>query len=443
MSITSLSINNLHAEYKNKTLDPETLVSDILTKAITFQDHNIWIYLLSMDEIQPYLDQLSSKSIEDSPLWGIPFAIKDNIDLAGIPTTAGCPNFVYTPKRSAFVVDQLIEAGAIPIGKTNLDQFATGLVGTRSPYGACKNSINPEMISGGSSSGSAVSVGLDLVSFSLGTDTAGSGRVPAFLNNLIGVKPTLGCLSASGLIPACRTLDTISIFSKSIEDAQSVFDVTAVYDENDDYAREYIDSSSTEKVKVIGAPKAEDLEWFGNSESQSLFEAAISQFESTGCQIKPIDFKPFIEAAKLLYHGPWVAERYAALEDIMENRPEILHPVTHSIVEQATKYSAVDTFKSMYKLQAYKKQADHVMSTVDSIVIPTAATYYTIDELKNDPVQLNTNLGFYTNFMNLLDYSALAIPFGHYKNTMPFGITLFAPAFKDKQLMSIAENFLH
>ena len=436
-----MTIPALQQAYRDGRLTPITLVEHILSLCEAHSDNPIWIKLLSKEQIQVYLDRLANHSVDDLALYGIPFAIKDNIDLAGVPTTAACPEFEYTPQQSAFVVEKLIEAGAIPIGKTNLDQFATGLVGTRSPYGACKNSINPEMISGGSSSGSAVAVALGMVSFSLGTDTAGSGRIPAFLNNLVGVKPTVGSLSASGMIPACRTLDSMSIFTKDISDAETVFKQAAVYDDKDDYAKVFATVNDLPKTITVGIPAIEQCAWFGNSQSEQLFLDAIETLKSQGLKVKTIDFTPFKEAADLLYAGPWVAERYAALEDIMENRPEILYPVTRKIVSQAENYNAVDCFKSQYQLQAYKQQADRVIAEVDCIMTPTAGTYYTIAEVNADPVQLNTNLGYYTNFMNLLDYSALAVPTGFYANNMPFGVTLFAPAFNDYNLMKIAKAF--
>ncbi len=441
MSEINLNIHRLREAYSQKRLNPEIVIHHILQRCENYLDYNIWIYRLSLTEIQPYLDNLKNKSLEEHPLWGIPFAIKDNIDLANIPTTAACPDYQYTPEKSAFVVEQLISAGAIPIGKTNLDQFATGLVGTRSPYGACKNSIKPEMISGGSSSGSAVAVALGLASFSLGTDTAGSGRIPAFLNKLVGIKPTVGSLSANGMIPACRTLDSMSIFANNTQGAKQLFNVASQYDADDDYARPFIMANQFSTTPTIGIPENEQLNWFGNNESPTLFARAIEQLRAIGATIVTIDFEPFKEAAKLLYQGPWVAERYAAMEEIMETRPDILHPVTRNIISQANNYNAVDTFKAMYQLQAYKKRADNVLSHVDCIATPTAGTYYTIAELEADPVQLNTNLGYYTNFMNLLDYSALAIPTNDtYENNMPFGITLFAQAFNDFNLLAIAEK---
>ncbi len=433
-----MSITSLREAYLNRSLEPQQLVESILERCEQYRDHNIWISLLSLEQIGTYIHALSEKAIEDYPLWGIPFAIKDNIDLAGVKTTAACPSYAYIPEQSAFVVEQLIAAGAIPIGKTNLDQFATGLVGTRSPYGACRNSIRPEMISGGSSSGSAVAVALGMVSFSLGTDTAGSGRIPAFLNNIVGVKPTVGSLSSSGMIPACRSLDSMSIFTQNIDDAKQIFALSAIYDQYDDYARPHMAKTFSQTKLTIGVPEEHQLEWFGNEESPDLFKQTLAQLESAGARLVSVDFSSFKKAADLLYSGPWVAERYAAMEKIFTETPDILHPITKAIVEKAKNYSAVDTFKAMYQLQAYKKQADNVLTTVDCIVTPTAGTYYTIDEVEADPIQLNTNLGYYTNFMNLLDYSALAVPFGAYDNAMPFGITLFAEAGADYELMSVA-----
>jgi allophanate hydrolase len=449
-SIETMKISSLRALYLSESNKKyailENLIDTILKRCSDYKDHNVWISLLNKQQLMAYVEKLKQKPIEDFPLWGIPFAIKDNIDLVNLPTTAGCPDYEYAPEESAFVVQQLIDAGALPIGKTNLDQFATGLVGVRSPYGACKNSIDPKMISGGSSSGSAVAVALGLVSFSLGTDTAGSGRIPAFLNNLVGVKPTLGTLSASGVIPACRTIDTVSIFTQDHDDAELVYASTAIYDVNDDYARRVKATSKKSNGAfaniTVGIPENDQLSWFENSESSGLFADVVEEIKNNGAKTVSINFEPFKEAANLLYSGPWVAERYAAMQEIMENRPEILHPVTRDIISQAQNYSAVDCFKAMYKLQAFKRQADKVLGQVDSIMIPTASTYYTINQLEHDPIQLNTNLGYYTNFMNLLDYSALSTPAKYYKNKMPFGVTFFGSAFDDLYLLSIAKKLL-
>lgn len=430
----SLNIAELHDQYREGSLTLETLISDIRIKIESYKNYNIWIYVLSDDELQTYISNLQDKGPDELPLYGIPFAIKDNIDLVGIPTTAACPDYSYVPDETAFVVQRLVEAGAIPIGKTNLDQFATGLVGTRSPYGAVKNPFNSDYISGGSSSGSAVAVALGQVSFSLGTDTAGSGRVPAAFNNLIGLKPTKGRISTSGIVPACRSLDCVSLFSLNPDDTTTVFEVMDQYDPDDDYSRS-ASTVTTTSCKKIGVPKKSDLEFFGNKEYQKLFDEFIEKECMQSYEIIEIDFSSFKEAANLLYKGSWLAERYAAIENFLENNPDSLFPVTKGIIEPAKKLNAVDCFKGFYHLQALKKKADKILETVDFILTPTAGTIYRMDEVNNEPIQTNTNLGFYTNFMNLLDYSAIAIPAGFDKDNLPFGVTLFSHAFEDKTLL--------
>lgn len=440
----SLSISHIHRLYKEGVLTPEALISEIKKKIEEYQDYNIWIYVLDDDEIAPYLSALESKEPDDLPLYGIPFAIKDNIDLAGVPTTAACAEYSYTPEQSAFTVQLLIDAGAIPVGKTNLDQFATGLVGTRSPYGAVKNAFNPDYISGGSSSGSAVSVALGQVSFSLGTDTAGSGRVPAAFNNLIGLKPTKGRFSTTGVVPACRSLDCVSIFALNPDDTETVFNALDEYDANDSYARKVQSPSiNNNEKKKVGLPKSEQLSFFGDKEYEKLFDTFIKSIPSEKYDIVRIDFSPFIEAAKLLYQGPWVAERYAAIESFIEDNPDALFPVTKEIISPARNINAVDAFKSFYQLQEYKRQADNILQQFDFILTPTTGTHYRIEEENNDPIQTNTCLGYYTNFMNLLDYTALAIPAGFKQNGLPFGVTLFSDPFKDKFLLDQAKVLMN
>ena len=443
----SLSIEEIHQRYKNGSLTPEALVDGIKTNIKKYQDYNIWIYVLNDEEFAPYLSRLEDKEIDELPLYGIPFAIKDNIDLADVPTTAACAEYSYIPEQSAFTVQLLLDAGAIPIGKTNLDQFATGLVGVRSPYGVVKNAFDPEYISGGSSSGSAVSVALGQVSFSLGTDTAGSGRVPAAFNNLIGLKPTKGRFSTSGVVPACRSLDCVSFFTLNPDDTETVFDVLDQYDVSDSYARKqnFVSTNAiieNKKIK-IGVPESEQLCFFNDGEYEILFNEFIQSISSEKYEIIKIDFSSFIEAATLLYQGPWVAERYAAIEEFIENNAGALFSVTKEIISPAKNINAVDAFKSFYLLQEYKRQADNVLAEVDFILTPTTGTHYRIDEVNNDPIQTNSNLGYYTNFMNLLDFSALAIPAGFKQNGLPFGVTLFADSFKDKFLLKQAKALMN
>jgi allophanate hydrolase len=437
----NLNIAHLQAQYREGSLTPTQLVKQLDAEIGEVNSHNIWIRRLTLAEMLVYARNLESKAPASLPLYGIPFAIKDNIDLAGIPTTAACPDFAFTLQTSATVVQKLIDAGAIPIGKTNLDQFATGLVGTRSPYGACKNSINPDYISGGSSAGSAVAVSLDMASFSLGTDTAGSGRVPAAFNNLVGVKPSLGLISTTGVLPACRTLDCVSIFAKNVADAATVLQVAQGFDADDAYSRQAPASAAAIGDNFIfGVPRPNQLAFFGNAEAPQLFQQAILKLEKIGGKMVEIDFSPFIETAQLLYEGPWVAERYAAIQTFFDEKPEAIFHVTKQIISNAAKFSAADTFNAMYKLKALQRKSEAVWRDIDVLVTPTAGTIYTIAEVQADPVQTNTNLGYYTNFMNLLDMAAIAVPTGFYGNGIGFGVTISAPAFSDNALINLAKK---
>ena len=435
----NLNIDHLRAQYQ-QGFTPTELVKQLATLRAN-DTHHAWIYRLTLDEMLIYAGNLEAKLDKNLPLYGIPFAIKDNIDLANVPTTAGCADYAYTPEKSATVVQKLIDAGAIPIGKTNLDQFATGLVGTRSPYGACKNSINPAYISGGSSAGSAVSVALGYVSFSLGTDTAGSGRIPAAFNNLVGVKPSLSLLSTTGVVPACRTLDCVSIFAKNTQDAAIVLQVAQGFDALDAYSRENLNQiKNWPKNFTFGVPKQNQLAFFNDNESLLLFQQAVNKLKSMGGIPVEIDFAPFSETAKLLYEGPWVAERYAAIKDFFDAKPDSIYPITKQIIGNAKKFSAADTFNAMYKLKALQRDVNTIWPKIDVMVTPTAGTVYTILQVQADPIQTNTNLGYYTNFMNLLDMAAIAVPTGFYANGIGFGITISAPAFSDNALINLANR---
>ncbi|MBI1423243.1 MAG: allophanate hydrolase [Gammaproteobacteria bacterium] len=442
-----MTVAGLLAAYRTQGLTPEAVIAHVLARCNEYRAHNIWITQLTRAQLEPYLQKLHEHSPDSLPLYGIPFAIKDNIDLAGIPTTAACEAFTYTPQHSAFVVQQLIDAGAIPIGKTNLDQFATGLVGTRSPYGACHNAINPEYVSGGSSSGSAVANALGLVSFALGTDTAGSGRVPASFNNIVGVKPSRGIVSTTGVVPACRTLDCVSLFALTTDDANLVLEHMAVYDAGDPYARPNPFSNSYRHYGMpsgafrFGVPATEQLAFFGDDSARQQFLDSVSKLEALGGIRTEIDFAPFMSAAKLLYDGPWLAERYVATEEIITRQPDAMLPVTRTIIDNAKDKSAVDAFKAEYSLRAYQRQAEQILDAVDFIVTPTAGTIFTIAQVEADPIALNTQLGYYTNFMNLLDCAAIAIPAAYLANGLPWGITFFSRALQDRKLLSYANRW--
>lgn len=447
LSSYSLSITNLLQRYQAGDLTPQSVCDDIRRSIDFYSDYNIWLYVLTDNELQAYLSGLCGKDPNDLPLYGVPFAIKDNIDLAGVPTTAACESYSYIADRSAFLVQCLIDAGAIPIGKTNLDQFATGLVGTRSPYGAVKNAFNPEYISGGSSSGSAVAVALGQVSFSLGTDTAGSGRVPAMLNKLVGLKPSRGLLSMSGVVPACRSLDCPSIFARSAVDALSVFNIVNVYDRDDVYARKSPFSNSVRYSGVpsdlpkIAIPIQSNLNFFGEASSEKLFFQAVEHWQSLGAEIIEINIQPLLDAAKLLYEGPWVAERYAAIESMMQNRPEEVHPVVREIISSAENKTAVEVFQYEYMMQGFRGLAKDMFNDIDFLLTPTAATTYTIKDMLNDPIVLNSNMGYYTNYMNLLDLCGIAVPVGQMENQQHFGVTLVASAMSDQKLLGYAHKW--
>jgi len=425
-------------------------VRSVITEAMrrcASDANNAFIHRLSATELEPYLVRLENCAPESLPLYGVPFAIKDNIDLAQVPTTAGCPAFAYTPGDSAYLVKCLLQAGAVPMGKTNLDQFATGLNGTRSPYGACRNAFNEAFVAGGSSSGSAVSVAKGWVSFSLGTDTAGSGRVPAAFNNLVGLKPTLGLLSGTGVVPACRSVDTVSIFTLTAADAQSVLAVAASFDESDAFSRNVqpfgVDFSSG--TFRFGVPRPEDLAFFENEAAATLFKAAVERLKTLGGIAVEVDLTPFLDAARLLYGGPWVAERFVAIGEFLARNPDAVFPPVRTIIEGGKVPSAADAFAASYRLKALKRVCDAVWQQVDCLVTPTAGTIYRIAEMQADPIGLNTHLGYYTNFMNLLDYSAVAVPAGFMDSGaasgLPWGITLAAPAFRDVPLLRLADRF--
>ncbi|WP_158971938.1 allophanate hydrolase [Paraglaciecola sp. L3A3] len=438
----NLTIRALQQSYKNGDFNPSTLITELLAEAKNYPES--WIHILSAAEVAPYVKALENKTPEECPLWGVPFAIKDNIDLAGIPTTAACPEFSYVAEKSAYVVQQLIEAGAIPLGKTNLDQFATGLVGTRSPYGAAPNSFDPDYISGGSSSGSSIATAVGLVSFALGTDTAGSGRVPACFNNLVGLKPSKGLLSTTGVVPACRSLDCVSIFSLTAEDAQTVFSVAANFDSTDGFARPNPISNqgavNYPAKFTFAVPLPRQLAFFGSDDYQQGYLDAIKQLEAIGGSKVEVDFAPLLDAAKLLYEGPWVAERYVATQDIITNKPEAMMDVTRTIISAGEKPKATDTFNALYKLQDLKQLADKLMAGVDVFMSPTAGRHFTLAEIAEEPILRNSQLGYYTNFMNLLDFAAIAVPMSFTQADMPFGVTLFSPAMTDQKLLTLASR---
>lgn len=440
-----LSLTALSRAYRSATLTPRQLIQSLLEDMHAQQDP-AWITRLTMAQIEPWLARLESSSPEALPLYGIPFAIKDNIDLAEVPTTAACPAFAYTPAESAFVVQRLIDAGAIPLGKTNLDQFATGLVGERAPalYGTPACAFDPEYIAGGSSSGSAVVTARGEVSFALGTDTAGSGRIPACFNGLVGVKPTLGLLSTHGVVPACATLDTISLMALTSDDAATLLGVVSHYDAKSPWSRQHDFAAHGQRYGQLDVPLRFGVplpsQWGTDDAYSAAIEKAIGALESLGAERVDIDATPMLEAAKLLYDGPWIAERYHATRGLIETNPEALHPVTREILGNGNAASAVDYFDAHYRLAEYKRQADALMAEFDFLVMPTTTHHPRKAEVAEAPISVNSHLGRWTNFVNLLNFSALAVPTGMTPQSLPDGVTLVGQAFDDLLLLCVSRS---
>ena len=444
MPISSpLKVRSLLSAYAAKRLTPSEVVASALARIAEIDRPEVWILRVPAADLEARAHALEalyeaqgSAVFERMPLFGVPFAVKDNIDVAGLPTTAACEPFSYTPDTSAFAVQRLIDAGAILIGKTNLDQFATGLVGTRSPYGAVRNTEFPERVSGGSSSGSAVAVAAGCVAFSLGTDTAGSGRVPAGFNGLVGLKPSLGLVSKRGVVPACRSLDTISVFAHDVDDAWRVFNEIACFDPLDGYSRKVPGLGLLRGAPRIGVP--DHLEFYGDAAANQAFSAALDTL-STHLHLAPtpIDFQPLKQVSALLYDGPWVAERRAALGSFFETSHEAVHPVVATVIGKADRYSAADAFNGQYALADLKRHAEQLFETIDILIVPTTPTHPLITDVQANPVELNSQLGYYTNFVNLLDLCALAVPCQRRHDGLPAGVTLIAPSGADRRLAEL------
>lgn len=441
LSNLPFTITDLHTAYRNGA-SPVEVIDEIFDRLAAVDDPAIFIHLRDRAELRAEAAELGPFD-PARPLWGIPFAVKDNIDVAEIPTTAACPAYAYTPQADAFVVASLRAAGGMMIGKTNLDQFATGLVGIRTPYGVPRNSLDPALVPGGSSGGSGVIVGHGIVSFSLGTDTAGSGRVPAALNNIVGLKPSLGALSATGVVPACRTLDTVSIFALTVDDAYAVFDVAAGYDGDDAYSKAFTKKPlhAVPTGLRIGIPDARSIEFFGDAAQERAFRRDAAVLAGSGAQIVEVDFTPFHDVAHMLYEGAWVAERYTVIEELLTEKPDALHAVTRQIITQAENLSAADAFRGLYRLQHLKRRAEPVLADLDLLCVPTIPTFYSLADLESDPVTPNSNLGIYTNFVNLLDLCGIAVPTAPRSDGRPGSVTLLAGAGKDALTASVARSF--
>jgi len=428
-----------------KGTTPADVVRELFARIRTLNDPAVFIALRPEAELIAEAEALAARKADNLPLYGLPVAVKDNIDVAGLPTTAACAEFAYTPQQDAFAVARLRAAGALIIGKTNLDQFATGLVGVRSPYGVPRNTLDENLVPGGSSSGSAIAVAAGIVPFALGTDTAGSGRVPAGLNNLVGLKPSLGAVSSRGMVPACRTLDTISVFAHVTEDAWDAYAVIAAYDPQDSFSRKFDFGrpGAAPKSLRLGVPDEKSRKFGGDALSAKAFDAMVAKAQAGGASIVPVDLTPFYATAALLYDGPWVAERYEAIRTFMAQHPNALHPVTKTIIDVATKFSAADAFGGLYKLSEFKRATQPVWSQIDAMLVPTFPRPRTLADLAADPIGPNAELGTYTNFVNLLDLAAFAVPGVPRDDGWPAGITLIGPAGSDAMLASIGAGLHH
>ncbi|MBO6511653.1 MAG: allophanate hydrolase [Roseibium sp.] len=422
-------------------MTPREVVEEVYRRIDAVGDPGIFIHLLEKEDVLEAAAGLGSFD-PSLQLWGIPFVIKDNIDVAEKPTTAACPAYEYQAEEDAFVVRKLKDAGALLIGKTNLDQFATGLVGVRSPFTPPKNAVDPEIVPGGSSAGSAVAVGHGIVSFSLGTDTAGSGRVPGALNNIVGLKPTLGALSATGVVPACRTLDTISIFALTVDDAYTAYQAAAGFDEVDAYSRkvDVPDLGDVPPKLRIGIPDAQSIEFFGDEAQAESFADTIKLLKTIGADIVEVDFTPFYDVAHMLYEGAWVAERHTVIEDLMRDNLEAVHPVTRKVVGAALGLTATDTFRGIYRLKELARKTEPVLAELDLLVVPTVPTFYSVADLEADPIGPNSRNGTYTNFVNLLDMCGIAVPVAKRSDGRPGNVTLLAKAGQDALLASLGSK---
>jgi allophanate hydrolase len=437
------TIAELVAAHRNGAITPAQTVARCFQKICNHNDPAIFISLRDEADAIREAEALTARGQTHLPLYGVPVAIKDNIDVAGLATTAACPAFAYQPLQDATVVAKLRAAGAIVIGKTNLDQFATGLVGVRSPYGVPTNAMRSDLVPGGSSSGSAVAVSAGLVPLALGTDTAGSGRVPAMLNNVVGLKPSLGLVSTTGVLPACRTLDCVSIFALTVDDAITALDAISGFDAADAYSLQRPLSATTafpDRLR-LGIPKNGQLKFFGDGVAEKAYADALARFIALGAELIAFDLEPFYETARLLYDGPWVNERYLVLRDLLAANPDAVLPVTRDITLAGTAITSADTFAALYRVQEQRRVSEAAFAAIDAMVLPTAPTAYTTAQVLANPIELNSRLGAYTNFVNLLDMSALAIPAAIRADGIPFGITLLGPGGEDARLASIGRVF--
>jgi allophanate hydrolase len=437
------SVASLQEGYRSGSFTPSEVLAEVTRRMEAGERDNVWILRLTAGQIGRQLDDLESRrrSGVALPLYGVPFAVKDNYDVERLPTTAACPDFSYVAEKTATVVSRLTNAGAILVGKTNMDQFATGLTGTRSPYGVPRNPYGAEYVPGGSSSGSAVAVGAGTVTFSLGTDTAGSGRVPAGFNNIVGIKPTRGLLSIEGIVPACRSLDCASVFAADVSTGATVTTIAQAEDPGDIFSRPQ-PASSVAEIRSVGILRDKQREFFGDESAARVYERGIERLGKAGIGCKEIDFSYFREAAEMLYNGPWMAERDVAVGRFIRGNPDAVVPVTRAAILGSEKFSAADAFRAYYKLRELRRQTGPVWNEVGALYLPTTPTIYKVADVLADPSGTNGRLSYYTNFVNLLDLCAVSVPSGYSPQKVPIGATFVAPAFHDKAVWRLGEAFM-
>jgi allophanate hydrolase len=435
----------MKAGYAARYHTPIDVIEEVNRKIAAAGDDHVWIHRLSTKELirrAAELAALSPEKIAALPLYGIPFAIKDNFDLEGHPTTAGCPNYSYVAKQTAPVVQRLLDAGAMLVGKTNMDQFATGLTGARSPYGSPRNPYGDDLCPGGSSSGSAVAVSAGQVTFALGTDTAGSGRVPAAFNNIVGLKPTRGLLSTTGVVPACRSLDCVAIFATDVQCAERAFNTMIAFDPSDAFSRVFPVGLEAVSIHKVGILRAADREFYGDKEASTIYESGTERLRELKFDCQEIDFTPFREAAEMLYNGPWMAERDVAVGEFVRREPESVVEVTRNAIINSSRFTAADAFKAYYRIKELRAVTNTTWAKVDAIFIPTTPTIYNLTEARKDPAGTTARLSHYTNFANLLDLCAIAVPSGFTPKGFPAGATFIAPAFHDRSLAAACNSYL-
>jgi allophanate hydrolase len=449
------SLAQLRDAYRSGETTPTQVIREVVAHIERTRANHAWITVAGADDLLAEAGRLETAAaaaggIEHLPLYGVPLAVKDNIDVAGFPTTNACPDFAYRPERSASAVQRAIDAGAIVVGKTNLDQFATGLVGVRSPYGIPESVFGQGMISGGSSSGSAVAVATGIVPVALATDTAGSGRVPAALNGVIGIKPTLGLVSTLGLQPACRSIDGITVMGSRLDDAITLLSVIIGPDPDNPWGRDGAELSPAVRDAPVrlGLPALEALEFFGDEPMRRAHLAARERaVELLAADQVEIDLVPFLAAGALLYQGAWVAERLADLEPFLtehpvSTHPDSVHPVVRGIIESGTRFSAADAFRTQHQLRNLRHSTGKIWDDVDALLLPTIGTTFTVEEVLADPIARNAVLGHYTHFTNLLDLAALSVPAGLTDDGRPVALMLIGPPRSDLTLASIAATVL-